>query len=105
MSLLRDCYIDWPAEKVVYWVRNFYQQLQAKGAVVIGFAEFLRWFDWMGLQRHLKAIFIFARKYLRDQNDAYLNDIPRAMGYVRAVIARYPEFEEFQHFMDSRVCK
>jgi hypothetical protein len=54
-------------------------------------ATYLRWFDWMGVQRHLKATGIFARLHLRDKKPGYLADIPRTLGYVRDVTARYPE--------------
>ena len=105
VSLLRDCYIDWPQENVTFWAKGFCQQLQARGVIDVDFSQFMRWFDWMGLQRHLKAIFIFARKYLRDQNDSYLEDIPRALQYVKAVVARYPELKDCNRLLELRVFK
>lgn len=64
---------------------------------------FRRWFDLMGMQRHLKAIGIFARLKLRDGKPGYLKDIPRTMNYVTEICRRYPEFAGFLSFLDNRV--
>ena len=96
VSLLRDCYIAWPEHQVTSWINSFYAKLVAKGRIQqISKTLFQRWFDWMGLQRHLKAIFIFARKAQRDKDSHYLADIPRTLGYIKQVCVRYPEFNEF----------
>jgi N-acetylmuramate 1-kinase len=93
-SLLRDCYISWPQEQVKQWVFYFYEKLQERQLLKnTTFTEFMKWFDWMGMQRHMKAIFIFARKYIRDQTSRYLQHIPRALNYLISVSAQYPEFE------------
>ena len=91
VSLLRDCYIAWPQEQVDAWVDYYRQQCVSLGREMPSAAAFKRDFDWMGLQRHLKAIGIFARLYHRDGKAGYLDDIPRVLGYVRDVSARYPE--------------
>jgi aminoglycoside/choline kinase family phosphotransferase len=96
VSLLRDCYIDWPRAQVEDWARDYHQQAMDAGllqghALASDFSQFLRWFDWMGVQRHLKAIGIFARLHHRDGKSGYLGDIPRTLGYVREVSHRYPE--------------
>jgi N-acetylmuramate 1-kinase len=92
VSLLRDCYIAWPRERVEAWVRG-YRVVAARARVPVGNddARFMRWFDLMGAQRHLKATGIFARLNHRDGKPGYLKDIPRTLGYVRDVAARYPE--------------
>jgi N-acetylmuramate 1-kinase len=65
--------------------------------------EFLRWFDLMGVQRHLKAIGIFARLWHRDGKPGYLNDIPRTLNYVRAVSGSYRELQFLRSFIDAQV--
>lgn len=92
VSLLRDCYIAWPREQVEAWVGGHRARAAAAG-IPVGpdDAVFLRWFDLMGVQRHLKATGIFARLNHRDGKPNYLQDIPRAMGYVTEVASRYPE--------------
>lgn len=101
VSLLRDCYIAWPEERVTEWVNRYFER--ARAADLIGRdieqATFTRWFDWMGLQRHLKAAGIFARLNLRDGKPGYLDDIPRTLGYLCRVSARYPELEGFHNLM------
>jgi N-acetylmuramate 1-kinase len=104
VSLLRDCYVAWPRERVLGWASQFRQEAQASGVAVGGSeAEFLRWFDWMGVQRHLKAIGIFARLWHRDGKPGYLKDIPRTLGYVRAVSGDYPELASLRSLIDRQV--
>lgn len=92
VSLLRDCYVAWPREQVEGWVEAYRQQAAEAGLIDgIDRAEFLRWFDLMGVQRHLKAIGIFARLNHRDGKSGYLKDIPRTLGYVTEVSGRYSE--------------
>lgn len=91
VSLLRDCYIAWPRARVEEWVKGYYELAVQSGIPVGGSEEqFLEWFDLMGVQRHLKAAGIFARLLHRDGKPGYLADIPRTLGYVREVSARYP---------------
>ena len=100
VSLLKDCYIAWPRVKVEEWALG-YQQLALQSGVLQhdDEAQFLRWFDLMGMQRHLKAIGIFARLYRRDGKDGYLADIPRTLAYVSDVAERYPEFAAFSDWL------
>ena len=92
VSLLRDCYIAWPRTQVEGWVKHYHQLALQSGLPTCGDAdEFLHWFDFMGVQRHLKATGIFARLFHRDGKPGYLPDIPRTLGYVREVSARYGE--------------
>lgn len=97
VSLLRDCYIDWPRSRVEGWALGYYELARQTGILRPGDADetcFLRWFDLMGVQRHLKAAGIFARLNHRDGKPGYLADIPRTLGYVQAVCQRYPEFAD-----------
>lgn len=91
VSLLRDCYIAWPRARVEEWVKG-YHELALQSGIPVGDddTQFLRWFDLMGVQRHLKATGIFARLNHRDAKPGYLADIPRTLGYVQEVSARYP---------------
>jgi aminoglycoside/choline kinase family phosphotransferase len=92
VSLLRDCYIAWPRARVEDWALGYFD-LAVQSGVPVGEDErqFLKWFDWMGVQRHLKASGIFARLNHRDGKAGYLKDIPRTLGYVLEVSGRYPE--------------
>jgi len=92
VSLLRDCYIAWDNSQVEKWVNYFYQQLLRENKIKnISFNTFLRWFDWMGLQRHLKCLGIFSRLFYRDNKAGYLKEIPRVLNYALSVCERYPE--------------
>ena len=102
VSLLKDCYISWPREKVEEWVKYFYSEAESSGIISdVSFDEFLRWFDLMGLQRHLKVAGIFSRLYHRDGKDGYLNDIPLTMDYIYDVLKRYPEFKPLQKLLSD----
>ena len=92
VSLLRDCYIRWPQEQVMEWVKGYFE-LASQSGLPVGEdeAQFLRWFDFMGVQRHLKAAGIFARLNHRDGKSGYLGDIPRTLGYVLEVSGRHAE--------------
>ena len=102
VSLLRDCYIDWPRPRVEQWALGYLHRAAAAGLFPpASDATYLRWFDWMGVQRHLKATGIFARLHLRDNKPAYLADIPRTLAYVHDVSARYPELRDLHTFLDK----
>jgi N-acetylmuramate 1-kinase len=104
VSLLRDCYIAWPAERVRAWVDKYRTEAHAAGVAGVGEARTLhRWFDLMGVQRHMKAIGIFARLWHRDGKSGYLNDIPRTLGYVVAATGEHPELREFAELIAVRV--
>jgi aminoglycoside/choline kinase family phosphotransferase len=104
VSLLRDCYIAWPEQQVEQWMGRYYRRLSEENLVNCSLTRFQRWFDLMGLQRHLKAIGIFSRLHLRDGKSNYLNDIPRTLNYVTAVCAAYPELDDFNSFLHNHVC-
>ncbi len=102
VSLLKDCYISWPREKVEAWVKYFYAEADSSGIISnVSFDEFLRWFDLMGLQRHLKVAGIFSRLKHRDGKTGYLKDIPRTMDYVFDVLERYQEFKPLQKLLSD----
>ena len=103
VSLLRDCYVSWSQAQVRQWCQAYYQRLFAAGMVEVAFERFQRWFDLMGLQRHLKAIGIFSRLHLRDGKSGYLADIPRTMAYVEAVCANYAELTNFAAFLRQQI--
>jgi N-acetylmuramate 1-kinase len=102
VSMIRDCYIVWPDEKVAEWLAHFHQQLIENGTIDVDLETSTRWFDLMGMQRHLKAIFIFARKYLRDKDKRYLDDIPRGLHYVQNICQKYPELNDFYKLLCAR---
>jgi N-acetylmuramate 1-kinase len=103
-SLLRDCYIAWPRERVEGWVLGYHDMAVEQGILSERQEErFLRWFDLMGVQRHLKASGIFARLNHRDGKSSYLKDIPRTLDYVVEVSARYPELHAFQTLLEEHV--
>jgi len=104
VSLLRDAYIAWPCEQVEAWARYFYDAYSAKHPDFNrSWPEFIDDFNLMGVQRNLKAIFIFARKWLRDEDAGYLNDIPRTLDYVLSVSKTYPSLQFFRTFLNEQV--
>jgi aminoglycoside/choline kinase family phosphotransferase len=104
VSLLRDCYIDWPDADVEQWALQYWrkwQQMQQEHH--ISEQTFLRWFDWMGIERHIKALFTFARKRVRDHQASYLKHIPRTLNYIIQVSGRYPELKELHDYYQQIV--
>jgi aminoglycoside/choline kinase family phosphotransferase len=103
-SLLRDCYIAWPMDRVYAWMESYQKSLLATKLLEESDVErFRRWFDLMGMQRHLKAVGIFSRLNIRDGKPGYLKDIPRTLRYVTEVGRNYPELAGFMRFLDHRV--
>lgn len=103
VSLLRDCYISWTQPQLDEWIEDYFQRLTAAGLINCPLEKFNRWFDLMGLQRHLKAIGIFARLNLRDGKSGYLKDIPRTMNYVIQVCQKYPELADFYAYLQAEI--
>ena len=87
VSLLRDCYIDWPPIRVDQLALDYYELARVNDLVGVKAAQFIRWFNLMGVQRHLKAIGIFSRLEIRDGKSGYLKDIPRTLEYLRQISA------------------
>lgn len=104
VSLLCDCYIRWPKEQVEAWAMQYFNQAQQAGVLRKEHeAQFIRWFDLMGVQRHLKAAGIFARLNQRDGKPGYLQDIPRTLGYIVEVAPDYPELAALGALIEQRV--
>jgi aminoglycoside/choline kinase family phosphotransferase len=96
-SLLRDCYIAWDRMRVETWAEGYRRRLRDAGLIdaTVDRERFLRWFDLIGLQRHIKVLGIFCRLCYRDDKPDYLDDLPRVYEYVMDVAGRYPELAEF----------
>lgn len=104
VSLLKDCYVDWPKSQVRSWALAYYQQAQQQGIWPrLREGEFIQAFDWMGLQRHLKVLGIFARLSLRDHKHTYLNDLPRVLSYTLDVLGHYPALAGFHLWFQQRL--
>jgi len=101
VSLFRDCYIAWPEAEIDRWLNNYLTLAKQKQLVdeTIDQQQFKRWFDLMGLQRHIKVLGIFCRLYYRDGKSNYLNDLPLTLRYVIDVASRYPEFAELENYL------
>ncbi len=103
VSLLRDCYVEWPRAQVEAWVEQYRQQAVAAGLTAADAARFLRWFDLMGLQRHIKVLGIFCRLWYRDGKAGYLADLPRVWRYTRDVGRRYPDIAPLIELIDASI--
>ena len=104
VSLLRDSYIAWPHERVVGWALDFRRQALAAGLETgRDDAQFLRWFDLTGVQRHLKVGGIFARLCHRDGKRGYLADIPRTLQYAVNSCTRHADFAALGELIERRV--
>jgi len=102
VSLLKDCYIRWPRHLVQRWAAAYGSMIGSAGIIKpVATEQFLRWFDFMGLQRHLKVLGIFARLFLRDNKSNYLKDLPLVMRYTLEVADQYPEFDQFSQWFKT----
>jgi aminoglycoside/choline kinase family phosphotransferase len=102
VSLLRDAYVEWPEERVLDWAVRYWQKARSRGLPVReDFAEFYRDFEWMGVQRHLKVLGIFARLYHRDGKNRYLNDLPLVLRYLERTARRYRELSPLARVLDE----
>jgi aminoglycoside/choline kinase family phosphotransferase len=102
VSLLRDAFVSWDEERVLDWSARYWEKAKRAGLPVeTGFAEFWRAFEWMGLQRHLKVLGIFARINYRDGKPKYLEDTPRFLRYARAVSERYAALAPLARLLDE----
>lgn len=101
VSLLKDCYIQWPPERINRWITSFYEQ--APQAQQVSLEQFKCDFDFCGLQRHLKVLGIFSRLYLRDEKANYLQNLPLTLHYVMACLECYDSFKPFYQFMQEKV--
>jgi aminoglycoside/choline kinase family phosphotransferase len=102
VSLLRDAYIAWEEDRVIDWTVRYWEKARNAGLPVAGdFATFYRDFEWMGVQRQLKVLGIFARLSIRDGKNGYLKDQPRVMGYLRRACERYRELMPLARLLDE----
>ena len=105
-SLFRDAFVSWDEGRVLDWTARYWEKAKRAGLPVDpDFGAFYRDFEWMGLQRHLKVLGIFARLHYRDGKRGYLEDTPRFLGYVRAVAARYAALRPLLQLLDATETK
>ena len=102
VSLLKDCYVRWPVDQVDTWSMQFYDALDASLRDSVSREQFKRYFELMGVQRHLKAAGIFCRLNHRDGKAGYLEDIPRTLAYIVELGPRYPELAFLVELIESR---
>ncbi len=104
VSLLRDAYVQWPAEQVQALLKVYWERQSASGRFgEISFSDIKKWFDWMGAQRHLKVLGIFARLNFRDGKDGYLKDLPLVLFYLLYETKYYNELSTFHQWLCDRV--
>lgn len=102
VSMLRDAYIEWPEERQIDWAARYWQAARARALPVpADFGEFYRDLEWMGLQRHLKVLGIFARLYHRDGKERYLADMPRVVSAALRTVHRYREFAALARLIEQ----
>ena len=102
VSLLKDCYVKWPAERVLQWASHYYGLLDNSMQGAITERDFLRAFELMGVQRHLKAAGIFCRLNHRDGKPGYLLDIPRTLSYIVELLPRHEELGFLVRLINDR---
>ena len=103
VSLLRDAFLSWPEARVEGWLRRYHARAAAAGLPVPALEVFLRDADWCGVQRHLKILGIFARLHHRDGKPRYLDDAPRFLGYLDAVVPKYPQLAPLRELLDHTI--
>jgi aminoglycoside/choline kinase family phosphotransferase len=101
VSLLKDAYIEWEEDLALDWLIRYWELARKKGLpVAADFADFFRDYEWMGVQRHLKVLGIFARLHHRDGKDGYLKDLPLVSRYLRKACERYSELTPLRRLLD-----
>ena len=102
VSLLRDCYISWPEDKLEAWIHYYFSAAQQHELLPnCDITTFTRWFDLMGLQRHLKVLGIFCRLNYRDNKPNYIDDLPQTLRYVLQVCRHYDNLQPLAYFLSS----
>ena len=102
VSMLRDSYIAWSDNKIEVWVAHYFKLAKDQKLLSnCSLEEFTRWFDLMGLQRHLKVLGIFCRLNYRDKKSNYMHDLPQTLAYVLKVCSKYDEFEDLSNFLST----
>ncbi len=100
VSLLKDVYVQFDREKIIELVLEF-KLLKGRELEGISDEQFIRWFDFMGIQRHIKILGIFARLKIRDNKPTYINDIPLTLKYIYEVIGLYDELKPLKRILDK----
>ncbi len=103
VSLVKDCYVSWPKNRVEAWQESFRKQSREAGLHNADAATFHQWFELMGMQRHLKAAGIFARLAIRDGKTDYLNDIPRTLCYLVKASGQQPALRHFHEWLTDTI--
>jgi len=103
LSLFKDAFLSWPDARVDGWLDRYHARALAAGLPVPPLARFRRDADWIGVQRHLKVMGIFARLNHRDGKPKYLADAPRFLAYLDAVLPKYPELAPLSALLDRHV--
>ncbi len=103
VSLLKDCYLAWPRTKQLRWLGYYYEKAIEQALFDVKFGEFVRQFDWMGMQRHIKVLGIFSRLKYRDGKSSYIKDIPLTLKYLLETSSLYPEFRDFHQFLANEI--
>lgn len=102
LSLLRDCYIDWPEERVREWLREFHHELLAQKRLKDhSFAQFEEGFDYVSAQRHIKCLGIFTRLLHLYERPQYMQYLPRTRNYLRLVCEKHPALSGFLRYLDN----
>jgi hypothetical protein len=102
VSLFKDAYVAWDEERTLDWLVRYWEKAKKAGLPVrADFGEFFRDYEWMGVQRHIKVLGIFARLYHRDGKDGYLKDMPLVAQYLRAACTRYGELTPLLRLLDQ----
>lgn len=103
LSLFKDAFLSWPEARVDGWLDRYHARAAAAGLPVPPLARFRRDADWIGVQRHLKVMGIFARLHHRDGKPKYLADAPRFLAYLDGVLPKYPELATLATLLDRHV--
>ncbi len=103
VSLFKDAFLSWPLARVDGWLASYHTRAQQAGLPVPPLPRFQRDADWMGVQRHLKILGIFARLHYRDGKSKYLADAPRFIDYLEEVVPRYAELQPLAELLEKIV--
>ncbi len=103
VSLFKDAFLSWPLARVDAWLARYHARAQHAGLPVPPLAQFQRDADWLGVQRHLKILGIFARLHYRDGKSKYLADVPRFIVYLDEVLPRYPQLQPLSTLLETRI--
>jgi aminoglycoside/choline kinase family phosphotransferase len=103
ISLFKDAFLSWPLARVDGWLAQYHQRARAAGLPVPALTQFQRDADWLGVQRHLKILGIFARLHYRDGKAKYLPDVPRFIAYLDEVLPRYLELQPLADLLETKI--